>query len=95
MMLKRALRSPSMWVGGVLVVMLILFAILASVIGPEGYDKQDLLLRLKPPSGEFPLGTDHLGRSILSRLAYGARTSLQVGVLAVSIGGSVGRKSVV
>lgn len=90
MVLKRALRSPSMWVGGVLVVMLILFAILASVIGPEGYDKQDLLQRLKPPSAEFPLGTDHLGRSILTRLAYGARTSLQVGVLAVSVGGIAG-----
>lgn len=90
MALKRALRSPSMWVGGIMVIALILLAIFAPAFGPEGYDKQDLMQRLKPPSAQFPLGTDHLGRSILTRLAFGARTSLQVGVLAVSIGGIAG-----
>lgn len=84
-MLKRARRSPSIWIGGVLVLGLILLAILAPVIGPEGIDNQNLLMRLKPPSAQFLLGTDHLGRSILTRLAFGARYSLQVGVYSVVV----------
>jgi peptide/nickel transport system permease protein len=89
-MLKRALRSPSMWAGGLLVILLVIFAVAAPLIGTEGMDKQNLLLRLKPPSAQFPLGTDHLGRSILTRLAYGGRYSLQVGLISVGIGASVG-----
>lgn len=90
MLLKRALRSPSMWAGGLLVVLIVGFALVASVIGPEGFDKQDLMMRLKPPSAQFPLGTDHLGRSILTRLAYGGQYSLKVGLIAVGIGASIG-----
>lgn len=90
MLLQRALRSPSMWAGGVLVAMLILFSLAAPVIGPEGIDKQNLMVRLKPPSAEFPLGTDHLGRSILTRLAYGGQYSLKVGLVSVGIGALTG-----
>lgn len=68
-----------------MVLILIIVAILAPVIGPEGIDNQDLLLRLKPPSSHFLLGTDHLGRSVLTRLAYGARYSLQVGIGSVVV----------
>lgn len=86
MLLKRALRSPSIWAGGVLVILLLLISAAAPLVGPEGYDAQNLMLRLKPPSAEYPLGTDHLGRSILTRLAYGGRYSLQVGLISVGIG---------
>lgn len=89
-MLKRALRSPSIVAGGILVILLLLFAALAPQIGPEGFDQQDLMMRLKPPSSEFGLGTDHLGRSILTRMAFGARYSLQVGIVSVAIGGISG-----
>jgi peptide/nickel transport system permease protein len=89
-LLKRALRSPSMWVGGLMVILVVAFAMLATFIGPEGFDKQDLMMRLKPPSAMFPLGTDHLGRSILTRLAYGGQYSLKVGLIAVAIGASIG-----
>lgn len=84
------MRSPSIWIGGLLVLILIVVAILAPVIGPEGIDNQDLLLRLKPPSSRFLLGTDHLGRSVLTRLAYGARYSLQVGIGSVAVSALVG-----
>ena len=89
-MLKRALRSPSMVAGAILVVLVLLFALLAPVIGPEGYDAQDLMTRLKPPSGQHVLGTDELGRSILSRLAWGGRYSLEIGLVSVLIGAGVG-----
>ena len=87
---RKALRSLNLWVGAVLLLIIVTMALLAPVIGPEGYDKQNLLARLQPPSAEFPMGTDHLGRSVLSRLAYGAGITLQIGLLAVAIGAVFG-----
>ncbi len=73
--------------------MLILFALcalVAPVIAP--YDPLDpvIIARLKPPSPAHWLGTDQLGRDILSRLLYGARISLTVGLVVVSTAGTVG-----
>lgn len=87
---RKALRSLNLWVGVVLLVVIVALALLAPLIGPEGYDRQNLLARLQPPSAEYPFGTDHLGRSVLSRLAYGAGITLQIGVLAVLIGAVFG-----
>jgi len=67
-----------------------LMALFAGVIAPNGYDDQNLLTRLKPPSKEFWLGTDQLGRSIFDRIVWGARISLQVGFLATAISLVVG-----
>lgn len=89
-MLKRLKRSPNAWVGGIIVLTLIVVALLAPVIGPEGFDDQDLLRRLKPPSSEHLLGTDSFGRDMMTRLVWGARISLQVGMISVFIGGTVG-----
>lgn len=86
-MLRRFLRSPSIWAGGILVLFVLTFTLAANHIGPEGYDDQNLLQRLKPPSKEAPLGTDHLGRSVLTRLAHGGRHTLQVSLVAVAVGG--------
>ncbi len=72
--------------GVLLVIGFLLISLLASVLAPLGYDDQDLLRRLEPPSSSHPLGTDMLGRDLLSRIIWGARISLMVGVLAVSIG---------
>lgn len=66
------------------------------LISPKDPNRQNLVLRLAPPfqvegaNPEFPLGTDGLGRDILSRLIYGARVSLLVGLTAVVIGGMLG-----
>lgn len=65
-------------------VFFILAAIFAGNIAPHDPEKANLELRLKEPCLEYPFGTDHLGRCILSRIIFGARVSLSVGLLVVS-----------
>ena len=74
---------------GIVVVMSIA-ALLAPWLAP--YDPTELHLHaiLEPPSSTFPLGTDALGRDVLSRLLYGARVSLWVGFVSVSISIAIG-----
>lgn len=70
-------------IGGVLLFIIILSAIFAPVIAPYPPEQQNLLNKLKPPSGEHLMGTDKFGRDIFSRLLYGARVSLLVGFASV------------
>jgi len=73
-----------------------LMAILAGIVSPHDYTKQSLPNSLKPPfwvkggSWSHPLGTDHLGRDLLTRVLYGARVSLFVGVGSVLIASAIG-----
>jgi peptide/nickel transport system permease protein len=67
--------------GGVVVGLFVLAALLAGVIAPDDPLKQDLLNRLAAPSGSHLLGTDALGRDVLSRLIHATRVDLRVGVL--------------
>lgn len=60
-------------------------ALLANVLAPANPNVQDYGAFLQPPSAAHPLGTDDLGRDVLSRLLYGARVSLEVGLVAVAI----------
>ena len=84
--------------GGIIVLILIFVAIFADVLAPYPYDEPHLIDRLTGSSAQYLLGTDHLGRDFLSRLIYGARLSLIVGlsattlnvVVAVLIGGISG-----
>jgi peptide/nickel transport system permease protein len=83
--------------GLIILSILIFLAAFGPNIAPKDPNRQNLILRLKPPmvrdeagNVEFPLGTDALGRDILSRMIYGARVSLMVGVVAVFIGGFIG-----
>ena len=84
------------FVGGLLVVLFVLAAALAPLVAPHDPLAQDLARRLKPPgyvdprSGTFWLGTDGLGRDILSRLIEGARVSLLVGVCGALLSALVG-----
>lgn len=73
------------------------FALFGPQVSPKDPNRQNLILRLTAPFTpneqgvtEFPLGTDALGRDVLSRLIYGARVSLAVGITAVGIGGILG-----
>ncbi len=77
---------------GLLIVALIVFsALFAAVIAPNNPDDQAISLRLQPPGFEgHVLGTDELGRDILSRLIYGCRVSILVSVVAVLISGPIG-----
>ncbi len=87
-------RRPSLTLGGALVLVIILAAILAPLISPADPYQQNLGNALKPPSWANPFGTDQFGRDTLSRVLYGAQISLLevlVGVgLAVGIGVPLG-----
>ena len=84
--------------GGIIVLILIFVAIFADVLAPYPYDEPHLIDRLTGSSAQYLLGTDHLGRDLLSRLILGARISVLVGlaatvlnvVVAVLIGGISG-----
>jgi peptide/nickel transport system permease protein len=78
-------------VGGLgVIALLILLAAFASQMSPHDPLRQDLPRALAAPSRDFPLGADEFGRCILSRILFGARLSLLVGVLATVIGGVTG-----
>ncbi len=81
----RLLRHFRLVLGGGFVLLLVAVALLAPLLAPYNPLKQDLVHTLQPPGAGHLLGTDDLGRDILSRVLYGARSSLEVGVIAVGI----------
>ncbi|MGH2395421.1 MAG: ABC transporter permease [bacterium] len=82
----RRLRRNRAALGGlVLVGFLTVLAFLAPIVAPSDPIAQDLDARLLPPSRQHWLGTDDLGRDLLSRIIYGGRVSLTVGIVSVSI----------
>jgi peptide/nickel transport system permease protein len=76
--------------GFVVLVIFILIAILAPFLAPYGDNEQDLTQTLAQPSAEHWLGTDEVGRDLLTRVLYGSRISLLVGLVAVTIAGVIG-----
>jgi peptide/nickel transport system permease protein len=76
-------QSKSAAVGIVLVLALVLVAVFAPVVAPGDPLEMNMIARLQPPSIEHPLGTDNFGRDLLTRLVYGARISLSVGLTSV------------
>ncbi len=80
-----AARKPLGAVGGVIVVVLVVLAIIAPLITGDP-ETQSASVRLQAPSGDFWFGTDEAGRDIYARTIWGARTSLLVGVLATALG---------
>jgi oligopeptide transport system permease protein len=77
---RRLLRNKLAVAGGVTVALLCLVAIFANVLAPQSYTKANFGSIYQFPSREFPLGTDQLGRDVLSRMIYGARVSMLVGL---------------
>lgn len=76
--------------GGVILILFILMAVLAPVIAPYDPYYMDASATLAPPSAEHLLGTDNMGRDILSRIFYGAQISLKVSIVSVSIATAAG-----
>lgn len=81
----RLRRNKLAMVGMVIAVLLALMAIFAPLIAPYDYQVQDVAHRLQMPSRDHLMGTDNMGRDILSRLIYGGRISLLVSLLAVIV----------
>ncbi|HEX8969878.1 MAG TPA: ABC transporter permease [Chloroflexota bacterium] len=88
--LVRIARSPMGLFGLVTVLLMVMLAILAPVLSPYSPITQHPGQELKPPGAEFLLGSDDLGRDLLTRILYGARVSFIVGVLATGIGAAIG-----
>jgi peptide/nickel transport system permease protein len=94
--LRRLLRHRSLVFGGAILILTVLAAIFAPLLAPHDPYLQDLAHRMVPPvwyprgSWANPLGTDQLGRDYLSRLIYGARISLLIGVSVALLSGLIG-----
>ena len=82
---RRLVQNKAAMVGGMILVFLILCAIFAPLIAPYSYSYQDLDLGASKPSWDHLLGTDVMGRDLLSRILYGARISLMVGFVATGV----------
>jgi peptide/nickel transport system permease protein len=90
---RRLLRSPTGVVGLAVMALLVLTAVFAPAIAPYSPLAQHTGSELAVPSGTYWLGTDEFGRDVFSRIVFGSRISLIVGVLAVVAGGVVGISS--
>jgi oligopeptide transport system permease protein len=94
---RRLLRNRLAMAGGIVIVLLCLIAIFADVLAPRPYTKTNFGRLNESPSRDYPLGTDQLGRDLLSRMIYGARVSMLVGlgaqIIVVAIGVPIGALS--
>lgn len=84
-LLKQLKQSKFALLGGIIAGLVIFAAVFAPLIAPYDPVEQDILSLLQGPTAEHPLGTDELGRDTLSRVIYGSRVSLMVGIIAVGI----------
>jgi oligopeptide transport system permease protein len=95
--LRRLRRNKLAMIGFVVIVVLAVIAISADVLAPYSYTKTNFSRLNEPPSRDYPLGTDQIGRDLLSRMIYGARVSMLVGLgaqlIVVSIGVPIGALS--
>jgi len=85
-LLRRLVRSPQGAIGLSLVVLVLLLAVLGPALAPHNPEALGVLRRYKPPSMDHWLGTDQLGRDILSRLLVGARATVLLALLATVLG---------
>ncbi|MFO8059229.1 MAG: ABC transporter permease [Bacillota bacterium] len=87
---RRLVKNRLGLVGLIVVIVVIMMAILAPLLTPYTPREQDLLRRLEPPSRDHIMGIDHAGRDMFSRIAFGARTSLMIGVVGATGGMVIG-----
>jgi len=83
-LLRQLLQHKLAWIGFILIGLFMLTAIFTPAIAPHDPLQVDLMQKLQPASVAYPLGTDHLGRCILSRLLYGSRVSLSIALIVVA-----------
>lgn len=84
-LIKEAIKNKFFMIGFVLFSGIVLTALFAGVIAPHSYKDIDVLKALQPPGAEFPFGTDQYGRCIFSRVVFGSRIALTVGLVVVTV----------
>ncbi len=84
------LRNPAAIVGGAIVALMVFLALSAPYLAPYDPNTIDLPARLLPPGDAHLFGTDELGRDLFSRILYGARVSLFIGLVVITIAGGCG-----
>jgi peptide/nickel transport system permease protein len=86
----KVFKNKAALAGFLIILFFVFIAIFADLIAPYDPYEQSLYDRLQPPSGKHLFGTDDLGRDILSRIIYGARISLAIGIISVALALGVG-----
>ena len=89
-LLRKALRHRLVVAGGSIVLLLGVLALFGRALAPHDPLMMDFTTRFAPPSWTHPFGTDDFGRDLFSRVLYGARVSVQVAFIAVSLSGVAG-----
>src|SRR5687768_11449474 len=77
---RRSHIPSSLMMGGSILALVVLAALFGPMVAPFPYDQMDIMARMKPPDATHWLGTDEFGRDVLSRMLYGARLSLLMGI---------------
>ena len=90
MLLRRLAAHRSFQIGAILILLLALAAIFAPVLSGIDPSSMKVRFRFKPPSAAFPFGTDNFGRDIFTRVLYGARVSLWIGLAVAAMSGLCG-----
>ncbi len=87
---RHLVRNRGAMVGIVIIGIFLIGAIFAPSLATHPPLQTDLMVRLQPPGGEHLLGTDELGRDLYSRMLFGSRISLNIGIISVAIGVAIG-----
>lgn len=88
--LFRVFKNKAALAGFLIILFFVFIAIFANIIAPYDPYEQSLYDRLQPPSNRHLFGTDDLGRDILSRIIYGSRISLAIGIISVALALGIG-----
>lgn len=89
-MLATLRRSPSLLVGGSIVLVIVACAVFAPWLSTHGVEQMDMRNRMALPSADHWLGTDNFGRDLWTRMIYGARISLTIAIASVAIAATIG-----
>ncbi|MDR1206272.1 MAG: ABC transporter permease [Peptococcaceae bacterium] len=87
---RRLKKNKAAMISLFIITLIILVAVFADIIAPYPYEQQDYSATYVSPSLQHPLGTDKLGRDTFSRLIYGTRQSIQLGIVAIAISTTIG-----
>ncbi|OEO29546.1 peptide ABC transporter permease [Devosia insulae DS-56] len=90
MRIPKPLRNPSLVIGGLIILTLVFLAVFAPLLATHGVDQPDMRNRFSLPTAVHWLGTDNLGRDLWSRLIFGARISLSIGIISVTVAALMG-----